>query len=176
MTGSGKSEVVNYLVKLSWQKVYFGTITFEELERRKLKVNEKNERMIREWLRKKYGMAAYAILNLPKIRKALQLGSVVVESLYSWEEYKMIKKKYGHQFKVLAVYAPFYWRTKRMKNRVKRPLGPKELLSRDYAQIENINIAGPIADADFTVINDGSKKKIYQQVDKILQELKNLRT
>lgn len=173
LPGSGKSEAVKYLVKLGWQRVYFGEITFDELKRRNLSVNENNERRIREWFRHKYGMGAYAILNLPRVQKALRLGPVVVESLYSWEEYKIVKKQYGDRFKVLAIFAPFSLRAKRLQHRKVRPHPAKELLSRDYAQIENINIAGPIAEADFTIANTGSLNKVYKEINKILQGLRN---
>ena len=171
LPGSGKSEAVKYLVKPGWQRVYFGEITFDELKRRKMEVNEKNERRVREWFRRKYGMGAYAILNLPRVQEALKHGQVVVESLYSWEEYKIVKRKYGDRFKVLAIFAPFNLRAKRLRYRSIRPHPVKELLSRDYAQIENINIAGPIAEADFTIINSGSLPYLYQEIDKVLKFL-----
>jgi len=172
LPGSGKSEAVKYLVKLGWQRVYFGEVTFDELKRRKTQVNEKNERRVREWFRRKYGMGAYAILNLPRMQEALKQGPVVAESLYSWEEYKIVKDKYGKRFKVLAIFAPFSLRAKRLQHRKVRPHPAKELLSRDYAQIENINIAGPIAEADFTIINVGSLSYLYQEIDKVLKSLK----
>jgi len=53
LPGSGKSEVINFLMKkYGWPKVYFGEPTFEELERLNLPITEKNERMARESLRK----------------------------------------------------------------------------------------------------------------------------
>ena len=38
-------------------------------------------------LRKELGMAAYAILNRPRIDTALEKSNVVADGLYSWEEY-----------------------------------------------------------------------------------------
>ena len=50
MPGSGKTEAINYLIKkLGWPKVYLGNATFEEMARRKMAINEKNERLIREF-------------------------------------------------------------------------------------------------------------------------------
>ncbi len=48
-------------------------MTDEEVKRRGLELNEQNERSVREDLRKQYGMAAYAILNLPRIEAALKI-------------------------------------------------------------------------------------------------------
>jgi len=36
-------------------------------------------------------MAAYAILNLPAIDSALKKSNVVIDGLYSWEEYVTLK-------------------------------------------------------------------------------------
>lgn len=171
LPGAGKTEVTNFFVKKGFQKIYFGDITFEEIKRRNLEVNETNERMIREEIRKKYGMAAYAILNLPKIKKNFEQGNIVLESLYSWDEYKIIKNEFGSAFYVIAVYAPPKIRYARLKNRETRPLTPEESKNRDYAQIENLAIAGPIAMADFTIINTGTLDELRGQIEKILNSL-----
>ncbi len=171
LPGSGKTEVTKILVEKSFKKIYFGDITFEELKRRKLEINEKNEKMVREEIRKKYGMAAYAILNLPKIKKSFEQGNVVLESLYSWDEYKTIKNEFGDAFYVIAVYAPPQIRYTRLAKRIERPLTPFESKSRDYAQIENLAIAGPIAMADFTLVNTGTLEELRTATEKLLNSL-----
>lgn len=173
LTGSGKSETTNYILKKTgWPKVYFGQATFDEMARRKLEINETNERTVREELRKKYGMGAYAILNVPKIREFLKTSDgVVVESLYSWEEYIAIRKEFSNQFKVLAVWASPNVRIHRMESRPERRLTPAETESRDFAQIENLHQAGPIARADAMVINEGSLEELCQSIDRAFEKL-----
>jgi len=168
LAGSGKTTVVEYLEKKGWKRIYLGEATFEEMKKRSLEVNEKNERMVREDIRKKEGMAAYAKRALPKIRAALSSGNVVVESMYSWEEYLLLRGEFGDSMRVAAVFAGTDLRQKRMAERKYRSLTAKELESRDRAQIENLNIAGPIAKADYTVINTGTIKELYAQVDRII--------
>ncbi len=174
LPGSGKTEVTKILVEKGFKKIYFGDITFEEIKRRNLEINEKNEKMVREEIRKKYGMAAYAILNLPKIKKSFEQGNVVLESLYSWDEYKTIKNEFGDAFYVIAVYAPPKIRYARLKNRETRSLTPEESKNRDYAQIENLAIAGPIAMADFTILNTGTLEKLKNETGNILSKLTEL--
>lgn len=167
MCGSGKSEAVKYLKKkLSAPVVYFGAATFDELKRVGMPINEKNERFMREKIRKNLGMGAYALLNLPKISQLLKNNkTVIVESLYSWSEYKIMKKKFGDTFKVAAAIASPSVRQKRMARRQERPLSKKESLSRDYNEIENIEKGGPIAMADFILLNNGTLKNLHRQID-----------
>jgi len=95
MAGSGKSVGVEALVGRGFSKVYFGGITLEEVEKRGMEDNANNEKMVREELRKEYGMGAYAVLSLPKIEKFLDEGKdVVIDGLYSWSEYKILKEKF----------------------------------------------------------------------------------
>ncbi len=182
LTGSGKSVASDFFVKKGFQFLRFGQITFEELERRKLPVNEVNERMIREDFRKKHGMAAYAILNLPKFKKLLRSENTIGDGLYSFEEYKVLKNEFGKRFITIAVYAPPELRYKRLSSRKLhtkdkdvrfRPLTKVEAESRDYSEIENLNKGGTIAIADYTVINTKDIKYFNYQLNEIYKEIKN---
>ncbi|MDD5039090.1 MAG: AAA family ATPase [Dehalococcoidales bacterium] len=91
MAGAGKSEVARLFEQSGFNRIRFGDVTEKEIKKRGLPLNEKNERYIRELLRKEQGMAAYAKLNLPAIDSALNTGDVVIDGLYSWEEYLFFK-------------------------------------------------------------------------------------
>lgn len=172
LPGAGKTEVVEYLMKKTkWPKVYFGDATFDEMKRLGLEINEANERKTREEIRKNLGMGAYAILSLPKIKELYENSSVIVESLYSWEEYLEMKKEFGDIFKVLAVSSSPETRISRMNNRPVRPLSREDVISRDYSQIENLHQAGPIARADYTIVNEETKEDLCGQIDKIVEKL-----
>lgn len=171
LPGSGKTEATEYILKKTgWPKVYFGDVTFAEMKKRGLSVSEENERTVREEIRKEYGMGAYALLSLPKIKELFASSSVVLESLYSWEEYLAIKNEFGDEFKVLAIYASPAARCARMKKRKIRPLTDAEFLSRDYSQIENLHQAGPIARADVTVINEGNLDDLHRNLNEVLKK------
>ena len=105
MAGSGKSEVAKFFENSGYVRIRFGDITDEEVMKRGLKLNEANERTVREKLREEHGMAAYARLNLPKIDKAVEKSNTIVDGLYSWEEYKLLKNHYGEKLTVIAVYS-----------------------------------------------------------------------
>ncbi|MGB9696832.1 MAG: AAA family ATPase [Ignavibacteria bacterium] len=168
MCGSGKSEVVKYFVSHGYQRVYFGDVVLNELKKNSLEINEKNEKYIREKLRTDFGMAVMALKSLDKIRYLHSLGNVVIESLYSWEEFKTIKEEFGDIFKLIAVYTTKKLRYQRLANRPFRPLNKGEAVARDYAEIENLNKGGPIAFADYTVINDGTLEELFDKLSLLL--------
>lgn len=168
MCGSGKTEVVNYFVKNSYKRVYFGEVVIDELKYRGLGINETNEKMIRESLRLEYGMGAMALKSLPKIQEYYSNGNVVIESLYSWEEFKIIKNIFGEVFRLLAVYTTKELRYERLKNRKFRPLNFEEASARDISEIENLDKGGPIAYADYLIVNDLSLTELYDNLKILL--------
>ena len=59
-----------------------------------------------------------------------------------------------------------------MAGRVNRGLTLEEATNRDRAEIENINKGGPIAMADFTVINEASLTELKKEVKGVIAKLK----
>lgn len=171
MAGAGKSEAARIFEAKKFTRVRFGDVTDEELKKQNLPVNEENERRMREKLRARYGMAAYAMLNLTKLDVALKSGSVVIDGLYSWEEYTTLKDYYGGSFLVVAVWASPEVRYARLAGRPVRPLNEEEAFSRDRAEIENLNKAGPIVMADYTILNEGSLKDLEKETKRIIKKV-----
>ncbi len=172
MAGSGKTEVARVFEQNGFVRVRFGDITDEEVKKRGLVLNEDNERHIRELLRKEHGMAAYAKLNIPRIDAAREKSNVVVDGLYSWEEYRLLKERYGADFTVVAVWAPPAMRYTRLGSRAERPLTRAEATSRDRTEIENTNKGGPIALADHTIGNESSLSDLHKEANKLLARWK----
>ena len=172
MAGAGKSEVAKLFEENGFKKIRFGDITDEEVKKQGLELNEENERRVREQLRKNYGMAAYAMLNLSRIDLALKKSPVVIDGLYSWEEYTFLSNYYRNRFGVVAVWSPPKTRYSRLANRGERPLTAEEAASRDEAEIKNINKSGPIAMADFTILNEASLKELKREVKKVISVLR----
>src|SRR4030065_2867132 len=145
MAGSGKSEVSRVFERNGFKRIRFGDITDEEIKRRGLNLNEENERDVRQQLRKEHGMAGYAKLNLPKIDVFLQSTDVVVDGLYSWEEYTLLKSRYGDDFHVVAVWASPETRYNRLSKKKGRPLTMAEAAGRGVSEVGDINKRGAIA-------------------------------
>lgn len=175
MCGSGKSEVSKIFEGLGLTKIRFGDLTDKFLEKEKLLRTEKNERIIRERLRKKYGMAAYAILNSKNIKKALENNDVILDGLYSWEEYLYLKEKFEKELIVLLIHASPETRYNRLMKRKERPLTLTESSTRDRAEIQNLNKGGPIAMADYVIINENkSLKELKEEVISLWEKIKKL--
>ncbi len=172
MPGSGKSEVARVFESGAYHRIRFGDMTDEEVKKRKLKLSEENERIVREELREKHGMAAYAMLNLPRIEAALKTSHVVIDGLYSWEEYKFLKERLGADLRVVAVWSPPALRYRRLRGRPVRPLTVEQAAARDYAEIENVNKGGPIAMADFTISNCSTLESLVEQAENVIRVLK----
>jgi dephospho-CoA kinase len=172
MTGAGKSEVSRVFEKKGFTRIRFGDLTDEEMKKRNLEPNEESERFVRELLRKEHGPAAYAKLNQPRIEQALKKSDVVIDGLYSWEEYSYLKGHYGENICLVAVWSSPQTRYGRLTSRSSRRLTLEEAISRDRAEIENIDKGGPIAMADFTIINESSLENLKKETERIIVRLR----
>ena len=170
MPGSGKTSVARHLVQKGWHVIRFGEMTIREVKSRNLPVNEANERAVREELREMHGMDAYAKLWLPAILEYLSVGPTVIDGLYSWAEYKFLIQHFGNQMKVVAIYTNRPLRYARLSQRPDRPLSSEEAEQRDFAEIENVEKAGPIAIADYTLLNDGSEEDLLLAADRLVAD------
>lgn len=179
MAGSGKSIAADEFVKFGFKYLRFGQITLDTIKEQKLELNEANERKVREGFRKEHGMAAYAILNIPKIDELLKTSNVIVDGLYSWSEYKVLKEKYGDSMKVVAVFAPPEMRYDRLVDRAVegdekqrfRSFTKEEAKARDYAEIENIEKGGPIVMASYMIVNTGTEEDFKKEIRKIIKQI-----
>ncbi len=172
MTGAGKSEAARAFAAEGFAVVRFGDITDMEIAKRGLELNEANERLVREDLRRERGMAAYAELNLPRIDGTLAYADVVIDGLYSWEEYTLLKGRYGEDMYVAAVLASPRTRYKRLACRGERGLTEAEASSRDLSEIELLNKGGPIAMADFAIVNESALSDLEEAVRRVVRDIR----
>jgi len=169
MPGSGKSLACDYFKTKGYPILRFGDQTDLGLKEQGLPLTPDNEQHYREALRQKLGMAAYAIKIEPRIRQlsTSKVESIILDGLYSWEEYLYLKEKFP-QLKLLSIYARPEIRRERLKNRQIRPLTEVQAKARDLAELNNLNKAEPIALADYLVVNEGSIPAFHQELDKVL--------
>ncbi len=171
MCGSGKSEITNFFLEKGYKRVYFGGFTMEEVKKRGLPVNEQNEKAVREELRKNLGPAAYAILAVPHIEEYVNDYNVVLDGVYSWSEYKLLKEKYQDNLTVLAIVTNSGIRKKRLACREIRPLTNEEVESRDVSEIEKLEKGGPIARADYYIVNNSGMDELKKNFETFLADL-----
>ena len=171
MCGSGKSIASDLLEEKGYQKVYFGGVTLDKLKEKNLEITPENEKMMREKLREDLGMGAFAKILLPKIKKLSTTNNVVLDGLYSWDEYKILSDELGKDMVVIAIIADKKIRYKRLEKREIRPLTKKEAKARDLAEIENIAKAPPIAYADYYIFNNGTLEEYEKRLNEILKQI-----
>ena len=180
LTGSGKSVASDFFVAKGFQYLRFGQVVLDEVMKRKMEVNESNERKIREEIRQKYGMTAMAKLNLKNLKLLLKKGNVIGDGLYSFDEYKLLKKEFGKKLITIAIYAPPSLRYKRLVGRKlkasdkaarHRPSTIVESKSRDYAELEKLNKGATIAMADYTILNTSSLPFFKKQLLSIYRKI-----
>ncbi len=174
LTGSGKSTAAESLLARGWSYIRFGQVTIDRLKEAGQEINPENEKAMREGLRREQGMGAFALLSLPAIQKAVQTGPVVIDGLYSWSEYKILRDAFGDTLKVVAIYTSPKTRYSRLEKRAhdaakdpiyqRRPLSPEQARQRDFAEIENIEKGGPIAMADCTISNEFSVDHLISEI------------
>lgn len=173
MPGAGKSSAVDYVTDKGYPKVYFGGVVLQAIKEAGLEVTQASERMMREKLRADEGPDVIVKRIAQQIQDLIGAGQrhIIADGLYSWTEYKYLKREFPGEMNVVAILAPRNLRHRRLNQRPVRPLQPTEALERDWAEIEKLEKGGPIAIADHYIINDGSVEQLHEQVDRELRSL-----
>lgn len=96
---------------------------------------------------------------------------IVLDGVYSWTEYKILKHEFPGQLTFIAVVTDRPIRYDRVAKRPERPFDGKAIRERDISEIENLEKGGPIAAADYYILNNGSFEDSYAQLKAILKQI-----
>lgn len=134
---------------------------------------EANERQFREEIREREGKDFVVKQIIKEIHNLIDAGQryIVADGLYTWTEYKLLKREFPGELTVVAVVAPKRLRHHRLTLRPVRPLTVEEASSRDWAEIENLEKGGPIAIADHFLNNDKNIDTLEERIDTLLKDL-----
>ncbi|MBQ7802299.1 AAA family ATPase [Candidatus Saccharibacteria bacterium] len=175
MSGSGKSVAVDYLTEKGIPKVYFGGMIYKEMERRGIErtPDGESEKKFREEIRETEGKDWVVRQVIEETKSLIEAGQkrIVLDGVYSWTEYVTLKKEFPGEMTFIAVVLPKKLRYKRVAVRPERPFSHNEIVERDRSEIENLEKGGPIAAADYYILNDGSVKEMHEKIDEILAEI-----
>ena len=72
---------------------------------------------------------------------------------------------------MVAVVTQKSLRYKRVAKRAERPFNSTEIRERDRSEVENLEKGGPIAMADYYLLNDGSLSDLNENLRKVLAEM-----
>jgi len=173
LAGSGKSTAVEYFTDRDYPKVYFGGIVLDAMREEGIEHTADNEKRFREELREKHGKDVVVNRIVEQINGLAGAGQrrIIADGLYTWTEYKVLKKAFPGELTLVAIVAPRHTRYHRLSQRPIRPLTSTEAYERDQSEIENLEKGGPIAIADHYIINDGSREDLEKRLEKLVQEL-----
>lgn len=169
LPGAGKSVAADYFKNKGFPVIRLGQITDDIIKERKLPNNNATNRLVREELRQKYGMDAYIVKNIPKIKAEFNNYSVVViDGMRSYEEYLSALANFKNVF-LLAVVADKQIRYHRLKRRKTRSnlSGPE----RDTQEVVNLNMGPTIALADSLIINNGTAIDFEDRLEDIYRQV-----
>ena len=173
MSGSGKSVAVDYLTSKGVPKVYFGGMIYKEMEKRGIPQSPENDKKFREMIRETEGKDWVVRQVIDEVKNLVDAGQkrIVLDGVYSWTEMKTLKHEFPGVLTFIAVVVPKKLRYKRVAARPDRPFNAEEIRERDRSEIENLEKGGPIAAADYYVLNDGTVEKMEKNLAKILEEI-----
>ena len=171
LSGSCKSVVTNYLEEIGYKKLYFGGITYKLMDEAGIQrsADGKTEKEFREKLREEHGPECYAKFLEPEIKEAIKEGNVVLDGLYSWYEYKYLIERFPG-LKLIAIVGDKDIRYERVNVREDRPFDREAIIYRDLSEIENLYKGGPIAYADYYILNNSDKEAVINRINDILKK------
>jgi len=172
LAGSGKSSAVEYLTEKGFPKIYFGGVIYKAMDEAGIEKTWDNQQKFREEIRQREGKDFVIKRVIKNVRDLINAGQnkIVLDGLYTWSEYKILKHEFPGQVVVIAIVTPKHLRYQRMIKRPERPMQPHEVDQRDWSEIENLEKGGPIAIADYFVINDGNLDQLHQKIDAVTHD------
>jgi dephospho-CoA kinase len=169
MPFSGKSEAVKIAKEMNIPVFRMGDMVWEEVENRRLELNEKNVGTIADQMREEYGMDIWARRTLEKIRLISESESIVIDGIRNIEEIDAFRRELGGGFVVIAVEAAHEIRQKRALNRSRKDDSNdvEKIKERDRRELR-WGLGVVIASADVVVSNEGGIEEFRDKVRKIL--------
>ena len=174
MSGSGKSVAVDYLTDKGFPKVYFGGMIYKEMEKRGIHrtPDGEAEKKFREEIRRTEGKDWVVRQVIAEAKDLITAGQrrIILDGVYSWTEYKALKKEFPTNLTFIAIVVDKKLRYERVAKRPDRPFDTQAIRERDRSEIENLEKGGPIAMADYYILNNGSVDDMTTRLAEILKQ------
>ena len=153
LPGAGKTEATNFVAAKGFPKIYGGGILYDEMRARGVEITPESQAEFRKQLHRLIDAGQHRLL---------------FDGLYSWTEYKFLKHEFPGELIVAAIVAPKHLRHRRLATRPERPFTAEQANQRDWSEIEDIEKGGPIAIADYYLINDSDITALYAKINSLL--------
>ena len=129
LAGSGKSSAVEYLTQKGYPKIYFGGIIYKAMAEAGIEVTWESQQTFREEIREKEGKDFVVKRAVKEARDLIAAGQhrIVLDGLYTWSEYRILKHEFPGEMTVVAIVTPKHLRKQRMASRPERPMTSEEV-------------------------------------------------
>ena len=175
MAGSGKSVAVDYMTEKGVPKIYFGGMIYKEMARRGIErtPDGESEKKFREEIRETEGKDWVVRQVIDSVYDLAEAGQkrIVLDGVYSWTEYRILRHEFPGILTFVAVVVDKNLRYKRVAARPERPFQLDEIKERDRSEIENLEKGGPIAAADYYILNNGTVEDMKGRLVEILGKI-----
>lgn len=173
LAGAGKSSAVEYVAEKGYPKIYFGGIIYQAMDEAGIEITPESQQIFREKIREKEGKDFVVKRAIQQAHDLIESGQkrIILDGLYTWTEYKLLKHEFPGELTVVAIVAPRKLRHRRLAVRPERPFTAKEAMERDWSEIENLEKGGPIAIADHFIVNNGDLDHFHDQIDTALENI-----
>lgn len=118
LPGSGKSEASKIARDVGIKIINGGDLIRNETLNRKLPITDENVGYVANILRKEMGMDAIVKMCIPII-DSIKEDIVLIDSIRNIEEVETLKNRYGDNFILIRINAPFDKRIERMRKRAR---------------------------------------------------------
>ena len=170
---SGKDTVADFFISRGFAHFSTGDILREEMHKAGIPVDRAHMGPFATTAKKERGMGYLAELAADKVT-----GEAIISGLRAGVEIEILRKRFGDNFRLIAVDAPLQSRYDRAKKR-NRPGDdiPFERF-REQEENERANLSGAqevdkvISMADLTIDNSGSKKDLITRLEALYADLK----
>jgi dephospho-CoA kinase len=169
LAGSGKGEFATVAAELGVPVVTMGDVVRQECRDRGLDPAEHHGR-IAQALREENGPAAIAEASLPHVEDALAAAdTVLVDGIRSAVEVEVFRERFGGDFVLVSIDAPFELRQQRVGDRGRDEVGEdgEPLAARDEREL-GFGLGEAMERADVTVDNTGSLAAFREAVREVL--------
>jgi len=173
LPGVGKSVAVDYITGKGYPKVYFGGIIYNAMNEAGIEITPESQQKFRKEIREAEGKDFVVKRVVQQVHNLIDAGQnrIILDGLYSWTEYKILKREFPGEMSVVAIVSNKKLRHNRLTTRPERPFTIEEANQRDWSEIEDLEKGGPIAIADHFIINNGNFDHLYKQVDEVLEDI-----
>src|SRR5690606_21891390 len=127
LAGAGKTSAVDYVTKKGYPKIYFGGIIYQAMNEAGIEITPESQAIFREEIRKKEGKDFVVRRAIKQAHDLIASGQkrIILDGLYTWTEYKILKHEFPGSLTVVAVVAPRKLRHRRLASRLERPFTAK---------------------------------------------------